>query len=169
MSLLGEFIIKKLVQSRGVDINVADGSGNTPLHLLSCSKLENIAKTLLQLGANPMLKNGDGRSFEEDINCMSDEFESWYHHFMIPREPDEYLPPYSGPFPQTFLQIDSLPSHSMLPQSMVKKILTPLSSIDQLRERIKESKVSDFPKKPFPLKDSLSTSDSEEGIFIRVK
>ncbi|XP_033754838.1 serine/threonine-protein phosphatase 6 regulatory ankyrin repeat subunit B-like isoform X2 [Pecten maximus] len=54
--------IIKMLASRGLDIDNKGDHGNTPLHCASRDYDEQLIKTLLDLGADPTIKNKDGKT-----------------------------------------------------------------------------------------------------------
>lgn len=65
--------VKKLIDS-GIDLDMRNGSGRTPLHIASLYNRRNIAELLIGAGANVNAKDKEGETalYLASVNCSID-------------------------------------------------------------------------------------------------
>ena len=58
----GRLDVVRLLLKRGVDPNIQDQYGDTPLHIAAHGGHDDVVKLLLEYGADPTVKDKDGRT-----------------------------------------------------------------------------------------------------------
>lgn len=73
-AMSGRKLNVELLLKAGADINVPDRMGNTPLHIAARTGHASLALYFLQSGAQFTARNAQGRTFDEELFSMSEEF-----------------------------------------------------------------------------------------------